>query len=243
VIRSLFAAGADLLWPRRCAGCDRRPLATATPFCPDCQLTLMAVDPASSCRRCAAPLAPGRDGGLSRCVDCRRLPALLRRIRAPYEYGGALADALLRLKWQGRDDLALPLGRLLAPALADLAGRCDLLVPVPLHPQRLRQRGYNQASLLAAAARSAAGLRLPLRPLTLCRKRSDPPAKALTVSQRFVRTRDAFAVVQPSAVMGQRVLLLDDVVTTGATALACAKALMAAGALRVEVLALLRASG
>ena len=182
-------------------------------------------------------------------MDCRRLPARLSRIFAPYEYGGALADALLRLKWQGRQDLAATLGALLAPSLRagwEAAGGFDALVPVPLHPRRLRQRGYNQAMLLARAALGPARLegRLPLFPTALCRVRLDPPARDLGKSERFLRTAGAFTVPRQQAprLAGKRVLILDDVVTTGATVLGCATALFAAGAAHVEALALLRAS-
>lgn len=251
VFRKIGASLADLLWPRRCAGCDAGlllPGAADPLFCPDCRLTVSPIDPRSSCPRCAAPVVIFEPSSLRApaCLDCRRLPALLGRLSAPYEYGGALADALLRLKWRGRDDLAAPLGALLAPALLGRAGRCDVVVPVPLHRRRLRQRGYNQAALLARAALRTAGLRgvLPLRPGLLLRTRADPPARGLGPEGRFLRTVGAFAVPPRArlAVMGQRVLLVDDVVTTGATALGCATALRSAGARSVEVLALLRAA-
>ena len=198
----------------------------------------MPIDALHSCRRCAAPLAIQ-----GRCGDCPKLPSALSRIVAPYEYGGALADALLRLKWQGRDDLGRPLGQLLGPLLRARAGSFDVLVPVPLHPRRLRERGFNQATLLARAAHKSAQLgELPLLPSVLRRMGSDPPARAASRTARFSRTRGAFVVRDPRRIAGKRVLLVDDVVTTGATALACATALVDAGALRVEALALLRAS-
>jgi ComF family protein len=251
-----LTAAADLLWPRRCAGCEVQPVLGAQALCADCRTTLSPLDPRSSCPRCTAPLATLAERSQDSCPDCRRLPLVLSRILAPYEYGGALADALLRLKWKGRDDLARPLGGLLAPCLTasllrdgkarggDLA--FDVLLPVPLHPRRLRQRGYNQATLLGRAALEAAGLRrqLPLWPTALCRLRSDPPARSLSPAERFRRALGAFAVSERAAarLAGKRVLLVDDVVTTGATVLGCAVALRTAGAAHVEALALLRAA-
>jgi ComF family protein len=243
VITRFFAACADLVWPRRCAGCDDGPPLVATPLCEECLATLAPVEPGAACARCAAPLrAPGPD-----CPDCRALPSCLSRVVAPYEYGGALADALVRLKWHERDDLARPLGRLLGPPLRRLvkAGAgFDLVAPVPLHPRRLRQRGFNQALLLAKAGAKAAGLgpRPLLAPTLLRRVRSDPPAREASRRARFLRTHAAFAVSSPRRVRGQRVLIVDDVVTTGATVAACATALFAAGATHVEALALLRAA-
>lgn len=241
MITRFFQACADLVWPPRCAGCDDGAPIVETPFCEDCLATLAPVETETACQRCAAPLQ-----GVARCGDCRLLSSHVFRIHAPYEYGGALAEALLRLKWRGRDDLCRPLGKLLGPPLRRLwraSGGFDLVVPVPLHSRRLRQRGFNQATLLAAAGlKAATGAQRPLAATILRRVRSDPPARAVRREARFLRTHDAFVVAAPRRVAGRRVLIVDDVVTTGATVSACATALAAAGAVRVEALALLRAA-
>jgi ComF family protein len=230
----------DLLWPHRCSACDSLDLPARAPLCLACAASLLPVDPAAACPRCALPLPPGPGG----CPDCRQLRPRFRRATAAFQYGGALAAALHRLKWEGRDDLAAPLGRLLVPALCRAAPGCDLIVPVPLHPQRLRARGYNQAGLLAQAARRAAGVALPIRHGALDRTLLAPPGVHKDRRQRLAHAERAFRV-PPAAVpllRGRRVLLVDDVVTTGATASTCARALRRAGAGAVEVLTLCRAS-
>lgn len=186
--------------------------------------------PAESVRRVAS------------CRHCRAWPAELAAVHAPFEYGGALAEALVRLKWQARDDLAQPLATLLRPLLHPLLRRCDVVVPVPLHPLRMRQRGFNQAQLLAHAAMSE--LPPPQRP-SLCpdllqRLRPDPPTRHATRAERTRRTHAAFTAPRPPLLAGQRVLLFDDVVTTGATLSACAIALHRAGATHIEALTLAR---
>jgi ComF family protein len=126
-----------------------------------------------------------------------------------------------------------------APLLADLCkgalvrrpADADCLVPVPLHPTRLRQRGYNQAALLAAELARTQGL--PVVGDALVRTRSTRPQVELSAPQRRSNLRDAFECTTPTAVRGARVLLVDDVTTTGATLRACADALAAAGAARV----------
>lgn len=240
----LGAATADLLWPAFCAACEGERVYDGQLLCESCRPALAPLVPRKVCPRCAAPRSPDAiSQGCRGCRDCAGLGSALARIHAGYEYGGPLADALLRLKWQGRDDLARPLGRLLATPLARCRSGIDLVVPVPLHPSRLRERGYNQAALLAQAALATLPRRLrpPLVHGALHRRRAAGPARDLSPALRRLRTRGAF-FARPEKVAGQRVLLIDDVVTTGATALACAEALRDAGAERIEALCLLRAA-
>lgn len=179
------------------------------------------------------------------CVRCEPWPDALSRLHAPLEYGGALADAIIRCKWQARVDLIDPLASLLVPSLRPLLAGIDCVVPVPLHGTRLRQRGFNQATLLARAALQGCGLsrtavRGLLQPHILRRTRPDPPAKRARIAERQARTHGAFSVASAVSLRGRHVLILDDVVTTGATVLACAQALRAAGATHVDALALAR---
>jgi ComF family protein len=153
--------------------------------------------------------------------------------------GSSAVAALLRRHKYGLDQ---SLGRALAeyldaaPALE--AGAYDVVIPVPLHRSRLRWRGFNQAALLGAAL--ARRLNCPLDVATLARVRSTASQTARDRAQRTRNVRDAFAVRRPSRVAGRRVLLVDDVMTTGATADECARVLRAAGARRIDVLTLAR---
>jgi ComF family protein len=191
-------------------------------------------------------LCPGCDEpvGARRCMcaPCSRdleaasdAPAGL----AAFVYGGAIRTAVHKLKYGKRPDLAGALGALLVEALAERVDRCDVVIPVPLHPLRLTTRGYNQAALLAAPLARALGVPLSVR---LLQRRSFVAAQArLNREARDVNVKDAFVAVPRSDVRGKHIVVVDDVVTTGSTLAACSAALLRAGASRVTCVALARA--
>lgn len=166
-------------------------------------------------------------------------------------YGGKLRQVVLRLKFAGDERLGVRLGELLAPiwdALPQVGEfGSPLIVPVPLHPSRRRERGFNQSELLAAGLVRARGKQkgraaLEVDRVCLRRKRATPPQTGLSVAARRENLRGAFEVVKPEAVRGHAIVLVDDVMTTGATLSACARALKRAGAARVMGLTLARAT-
>lgn len=201
------------------------------PVCVGCGLLLRPDAPASVplCRHCELDHVP--------------LPPELRHqsgITAVHGYGGPVLAALLRLKFHGQTAWAGPLGRVLAHSPVLTRG-WDAVVPVPLHRARLRARGFNQAVLLARHARHAVSRpRPPVRAGWLVRVRDTPAQHHLPAPARLQNLRGAFAVPHPSRVAGKRLLLVDDVTTTGATLHAAMGALEAAGAASVGALALLR---
>ncbi len=203
---------ASALAPARCAACDVH-VARRAVFCPAC---------ASTTER---PLQAAGD------------PCAL----AAFVYGGALARAITRFKYEGRPDLARPLGDLLWLAIAPHAPelRGSLVVPVPLHATRLAERGYNQAALLAN--RIAGRLDAPVRAVALARTRDTPGQATLGRSNRLSNVTHAFRVRKPGAVAGRAILLIDDVRTTGSTLRSCALALVQAGAASVRTAVLAQA--
>ena len=251
---ALFEGTLQLLWPARCAACDRA-MPDGTIFCGECTPSLSAL--LGACPGCALPRADWNSAH-GRCGLCRRIPFSFREARAAYEYGAALADAIVRMK-HGQRWMARRLGPLLVPALMDALARGgfggdDVVVPVPLHARRLRERGFNQAlELVRAALRDVA--RTPALVVAMPRGlprlerrllRRTRPTKALGhagPAARLAEVAGAFALAPAAAerVRFRRVLLVDDVLTTGATANECAGALLAAGARDVHVLALARA--
>jgi ComF family protein len=247
----------NFLYPPRCAACDvGLPIDTTRRVCAPC---LAAVEPPRPplCLVCGAPLHTGDED--ERCGHCRAAPPAFDSARAITRYqsgtdgarpdgshtdgsgtdGSSAVAALLRRHKYGLDQ---SLGHALAeyldagPALE--ADAYDVVIPVPLHRSRLRWRGFNQAALLGAAL--ARRLNCPLDVATLARVRSTASQTARDRAQRTRNVRNAFAVRRPSRVAGRRVLLVDDVMTTGATADECARVLRAAGARRIDVLTLAR---
>ncbi len=221
-----------LLLPAPCRLCAQ-PLrhAARLPVCDDCLDSIPPLEPESSCRRC------GKACSEPLCAFCRVHPPAYDAAASWTVYAGA-ARALLHLYKYGR---VLPAGDWFAARLAPLleAAHAGMLVPVPLGRARLRERGFNQSEILARRlARVAA---LPCDPTVLVRRRETWSQSGLSREERERNVADAFRCPEPRRVAGRRILLLDDVLTTGATAQACARTLKSAGAAAVHVLTIARA--
>lgn len=188
-------------------------------------------------RGCAACDAPVRIRAAF-CPACARTAVAAEDpTLAPFAFGGALAEAIKRTKYGARSDLGAVLGALLAGELARRATKYDLVVPVPLHPRRLAERGFNQSALIARPVAWALGATLHTRALE--RVRDTPPQAKLGRIERLGNMSGAFTA--RGDLRGKRVLVVDDVVTTGATLAACIGALAAHGAAEVGAVAVARA--
>jgi ComF family protein len=225
-----------VVFPSSCPACGAFVAHPAAgPLCEACWATLPRHRSASC--RCGLPLLPGH----AECGRCRRgrQPIAAGASLGPYE--GSLRVLLHQLKFAGRRRAAARLARLLLEdgAARALVASSDVLVPVPLHPRRLRERGYNQSALIAQALAHGAGR--PFSTGVLVRRLDTLPQSGLRASQRRRNVREAFVVRRRACVAGRIVTLVDDVVTTGATAQACAQALVLAGASEVRLLTAARA--
>ncbi len=229
---ALLRGVVDLLFPSACQVCR-----TAGPdvLCRECVGRFRFIHP-PVCERCGKPLR-GPPDLVFTCIPCRHRRLRFRRARAAGVYDGALRDAVHALKFKGRLALGGPLGRLMADVAArdPLLRACDVVIPVPLHPARQAARGFNQAEVLAQEV--AAVLRRPLALGVLQRMRDTEAQSGLSLQERRVNIRRAF-VAGPVNV--RRLLLIDDVLSTGFTAGECARALRGAGAQEVAVLTLAR---
>ena len=232
-----FAAGAalDFLLPPQCLTCDR-PVQTQGQFCAAC-FAGVAFITAPCCVACGVGFSSAGQGGTELlCPGCRLHPQPWGQARAALRYDGQAKRLLLPFKHADRPELASALAPLMARAGAALLARADLLVPVPLHRRRLFSRRYNQAALLARALARLSGV--PAVPDLLRRTRATASLGELGATARAAAVDGAFAVRPPRAqrLSGARVLLIDDVMTSGATAAACTGVLLAGGALGVDVL-------
>lgn len=228
------AAGLGLIYPPTCAGCGAAT-AEAGAFCPVCWSGLRLID-APLCDRLGIPFAV--DLGIGRLTSPQAFaqPPAFARARAVALYDEVARGLVHRLKYEDRHDLARPMARMMAAAGRDLIAEADGIVPVPLHRWRLWHRRFNQAALLARPIARGAGL--PFLPQALVRRRATRTQVGLSRAARADNLAGAFHVPQAEAhhIAGRRILLVDDVRTTGSTGNAAARALLRGGAASVDLL-------
>jgi competence protein ComFC len=230
---------ADLIFPRTCGLCGVASLDRGMPLCWDCRHALAVIAP-PYCACCGEPVHGFIDHDYV-CHVCAKRPPGYRRARAAIHYDERGKGLITQFKY----NQALWLEELLVELLASAVqahyadDRYDGVCAVPLHPVKRRERGYNQSALLAGAL--AKRLKSPwLGRRSLKRIRSTPSQTRLTARQRLTNVQGAFAITRPSEWAGRRILLVDDVMTTGATVGACASVLMDAGATAVDVITVAR---
>ena len=233
--RNVAKALLDLLFPPLCIGCGG-PVGE-TGFCAACWSAITFLD-GPGCACCGLPFAVALDAD-TLCAACLAKPPAFDKARAIMAYDDNSKSAILALKHADRLDLVPGFSRWLSRTGRGLLEDIDLIVPVPLHRSRLWRRRYNQAAELAR--RLAAEWKRVYAPLALVRRRATKSQGVMAGAKaRRRNVLGAFKVPDPGKIKGKRVLLLDDVLTTGATAQACARALKRAGAARVHVLVLAR---
>lgn len=217
----------DFALPPRCGGCGEI-VEQVHSFCPGCWSSLQFLGD-SGCKACGIPLE-ATEADL--CGACIASPPRIARTRAAVAYDEVARGLAIRLKYGRKVALARTMARYMLPLLPDLC-EAPLLVPVPLHRSRLWERGFNQSALIARELSRKSGIALDAG--VLRRNRRTPPLKGLTLRQRRRTVAGAFTVTSGTRLDGRSIVLIDDVLTTGSTANACARALKGSGARRVEL--------
>ena len=223
--RRLVEATTKLLLPEVCASCG----ISGSWICRECTETVRVADQAQACQRCGHPAGRGQ----VTCARCQGWVDPTFQVRSVYEFSGALRDSILRMKYRGEyaraDWHGVEVGRL----ITSLGWTPNLLVAVPLHPNRLRQRGYNQSQKLAEA--TAKFIDVPVA-AGLQRNWDTPQQTTLGVTERRLNVAGAFGPAMSLA--GARIVLVDDVATTCSTLLECAAACQRSGAASVRAVTL-----
>ena len=228
---------AGLLYPPACVHCEA-PVPAGEYLCPACAALTERIQ-APFCATCSEPFSGDIEGPFS-CPNCRRQHFAFECAVSTFRGRGLVRDLILRFKYQHQYYLRRQLGAWLAASLGDDRIRCrpaDAIVPVPLHPRRQRERGFNQAAALCPFLGREAGL--PTWP-ALRRLRLTETQTHFSRGERLRNLRGAFAAVPRWPVGGAHLLLVDDVFTTGSTVDECARVLRQAGAASVRVLTVAR---
>jgi ComF family protein len=237
LVRNVVTEATDLVLPPACPVCRVR-LGSPGGLCTDCWSKVRFLE-RPWCERLGTPLPVDLGPGILSAAAIANPPAF-DRARSAVSYEGPVPDLVQALKYADRTDLAPMLGAWMARAAHELAADADLLLPVPLHWTRLARRRFNQAILLSQVVGRITGL--PVRTDILLRARRTPPQVGLGRDDRAANMRGAFAVSphRKADIAGRRLILVDDVLTTGATLEAAARTLLKAGAGAVDVLTLAR---
>jgi len=221
----------DMLFPVRCAGCQK----SGQVLCPSCIAQIRPL-PSPFCQYCGTPLSPN-----GTCKNCQYHPLCMSGLRAVSAYQEPLRRCIHALKYDGNTRLAEPLGRLMAQAYINYGLQADIMIPVPLHSERQKQRGYNHALLLARVCSAHSGV--PVHDDMVVRHRATVAQVDLNPKDRYQNVAGAFLCTPTfatGALYGRKIVIIDDVCTTGATLEACAVPLFAAGARAVWGLVLAR---
>lgn len=226
--KRLFRPVLDFALPPRCGGCGTI-VDQVDSFCAPCWSKLDFLG-ASGCSRCGLPLQATE---AEICAACLARPPRLDRIRAAVAYDDISRSIVMRLKYGRKVALARTMSRFMQPLLGEVS-KGAMLVPVPLHRQRLWSRGFNQSVIVARDLSKRTGV--PVATDILRRVRATPPLKGMTMRQRRRTVAGAFQVDPRATLKGRTIVLVDDVFTTGSTANACARALKRAGAERVDLI-------
>jgi ComF family protein len=231
----MLTALLDIFFPRICAVCEK-DIADG-PMCGTCHIAFGSKEIRSPlCVKCGDPFI-SKEGTDHACGKCLTVKLPFNFARSGFIYDGAVAESIHRFKYSGKIILANPLGALMASHAEALKLKPDVVVPVPLHGKRLKARGFNQSLMLARAVAKRLGVKTDWAGL----KRTKPtlPQIGLKHNERAENVAGAFEVITPSLFKSKKVLLIDDVFTTGATITECAKTLKKSGA-EVSILTLAR---
>ena len=235
-LQVLKGAALDLLFPRFCVGCGKEGIF----ICNSCEIELPRIE-APFCQKCGQPLTGGSgfsSAPPSFCPECANWESDIDGIRSPFRFEGVIRKVVHEFKYRNLRAVAGQLAQLMGDYLSTAGIPFDVIVPVPLHPKRLRERGYNQSLLLAGELGKITGF--PVNDTGLVRKIYNlPQARTHSVAERRQNVIGIFAGVGED-LLAKKVLLVDDVTTSGATLNACAAALKTAGAASVWGLTLAR---